>query len=486
MVDDGEPLNGSRVDVDARIGWLLRMARMIGGAGASLEAMAAEVGVSTTQLHRIETGAARRGVVVDAYERALGMPVAMLRAPIDATARTFPYSARDADPGAPVLDVRSMSDLTTAVCDEKPTGGDWLAWARALGQDGAVGLPVPTATDLIRRLVGELCRSVGHAYPSRYEALALLRCGAYGDLVLDVARDWVADPHVQVVADLMSAVGELPEEEAGRWCLDLLDADADLVVAGGAIALEAMGDASDDLGFWTCLAPLLLERLERAVPGTEAHKALSHLVRVVPREAWAAVGARPAVPLTPLPDIPVWDRTDDNRHWAVCERHARDMCAALDIPDQPMLTRLLFDIAIGPLESRAVTSYMLLGAIPGMPEVLAVHLTAIAGDDPDPLIRERAGRRFAGCLQGAPTVPGTGWLTSPDPRRRRWAYRLAGCAGEPLDLDLIRAGLPGDGAYAAGMAGHPQLDELLADPSLDDAARGALRWWAELGPRITD
>ena len=50
-----------------------------------------------------------------------------------------------------------------------------------------MGLPESMAHDLVTRLVGELARATGHAYPSRYEALSLLRCSGYGHVVLEVA-----------------------------------------------------------------------------------------------------------------------------------------------------------------------------------------------------------------------------------------------------------------------------------------------------------
>ncbi|WP_344342216.1 helix-turn-helix domain-containing protein, partial [Streptomyces rhizosphaericus] len=119
VLDDETDLNGPRVDVDRRVGWVLRMARMTtpGPAGGPLrlEAMAEAVGVSTTRLHRVETGATRSGQVTDAYERVLAMPEGSLRAPVDVACRTFPYAQPDRDPGQPVTSTQEMSALTEAL-----------------------------------------------------------------------------------------------------------------------------------------------------------------------------------------------------------------------------------------------------------------------------------------------------------------------------------------------------------------------------------
>ena len=88
-----------------------------------------------------------------------------------------------------------LSLLTEALQGPAPvTGGQWLRWARATAAPGNIGLPERQCRDLLVRLVSELARSVSHGYPSRYEALSLVRCSAYGHLVLSVAQEELRRP----------------------------------------------------------------------------------------------------------------------------------------------------------------------------------------------------------------------------------------------------------------------------------------------------
>ncbi|GAB3257957.1 hypothetical protein [Nocardioides dilutus] len=489
-LDDETPLNGPRVDVAVRMGWVLRMARLAASdAGPlKLDDMASRTGSNTTRLHRLETGRLREGRLIDAYERALELPAGALRAPIDVTCRGFPYSPPERDPGPSVTSVREMSGLTDLVSRSGATGGQWLAWARALAQPGAIGLPVSLAGELIRSLTSELARSVAHAYPTRYEALSLLRCSAYGDLVLDVAKEVVSDPHVQVLYDLMSAVGEAPTDDAISWCLQLLDQEREPLVVGGALALENMAEVSGRPDFWVELIDRLVDAADRHREGSVQHHWLSHLLRLVPRHLMKRSGRRPRRPLAPAADMPDWSRTRLNKHWSDCQARAHAVTDALGLPDQPVLARLLFDIAIGPHESRAVTSYMLLGALPHLRQPIGEHVADIAETHPDPVVRGRAARRLAGTLHGDHSAIARRWITEGSPQARDRGFVLAGAAGDHLPEPLIRYALAngsiGPALYAAGMAEHSCLRSLAASRSLGPEVRGGARWWISQGGRV--
>ena len=415
----------------ARIGWVMRMARLtpVGRDPLTLEDLAAEVGTSSSRLHRMETGKLRDGSLVDACERAFGRPEGSLRAPIDITCRTFPYGPRDQNGASPLTTVAAVSRATECVSRAGVRGGDWLAWARALATPGAVGMPESVASELIRDLVGELGRAIGPAYPSRYEALALLRCSGYGHLVVEVARAVVSDPHVQVLFDLMSAVGEAVTPDAIDWCLELLTDPRDSVMIGGALALENMAQVSGDPRFWSALVGLLVARFDETTDGSPQGEWLSHLLRLVPAHAWTSGTPRPRRALSATAKIDNWSRSRLNAHWSRCEAIAHRVTASHDLPDQPILARLIFDIGMGHHESRAVTGYMLLGCLPRLAESCAVNMGDLAENYPDPVIRARVARRLPGMLHGefpqgakelargpGPRAPGPGAAAG----RRRW------------------------------------------------------------------
>ncbi len=485
VIDDPTPLNGTTVDVGARIGWVLRMARVCQDGTPGLGRVATALDTNITRLHRAETGSLRAGRIADGYEEALGLASGTLRAPIDVACRTFPYAPADRDPGELVTTVQEMSRLTDLVSAAGVAGGQWLRWARALAQPGAIGMPEPIARDLVHRLVSELSRSTSHGYPTRYEALALLRCSSYGHLVLDVAQDVVADPHVQVLYDLMSAVGEAPSPEAITWCLSLLDSDRPRIVTGAALALEAMGEvAGAGSTFWEQLVVPLLDRFDRSDAGSAAHAWLSHLLRLVPRVVLAGTGRRPDQPLALAAEVRDWSRSRLNEHWSDCQDRSLAVTRGLGLSEQPLLTRLLFEVAIGPHETRAVTSYMLLGAIPGIPEVIGAHVADIADTHPDPVVRDRAGRRLGGVLHGAHHSIAERWLAEGTNAQRDRALLLAGSAGHVVPEEVLLADPNEPALYAAGMTGHPVLPKLAADVSQPESVRGAARWWLDCGTRV--
>ena len=452
--------------------------------------MARRIGTSTATLHRLETGRLRDGSLVDAYERALGRPTGSLRAPIDVACRTFPTAPVDRNPGTRITTVREVSALTDLVASA-PSGGAWLTWARALSRPGAIGLPASLATTLLERLVSELSRSTGHGHATRYEALALLRGSDYGDFVLDVARAWVAEPDVQVLYDLCSAVGESMTPDAVSWCLELLDDSRDRVLVGGVLALENMGQISPSPAvLWRQLVDPISERFNDSGPGSERWDWLSHLIRLVPRALWREGTVPLRHELAPAARIQDWSRTRLNSHWTECEERAHTITAALAIPDQPILARLLFDVAVSHFETRAVTSNLLLGALPHLAGPVATHLADLSEHHADPVLRARSGRRLPGALHGAYLPLIDRWLAGEDADLRDRGLFVAGAAGVVVDDRALETAIADSSTrpamYAAGMAGHPALTRLAEDQRHDPGIRGAARWWLKTGTRVTD
>ena len=491
VLHDETPLNGPRIDVGRRVGWLLRTARHLCPDQPRLQDVATEAGASVALVHRVEMGTVRSGKVTSAYEEVLGLAPGTVRAPVDILCRTFPYGPPDRDPGTPITSVIEMSTLTERVTGPAPQGGDWLVWARALAQPVAIGLPVELASALLMKLIGEMDRAVGGGYPSRYEALALMRSGPYGDVMLDVARARVADPHVQQLSDVMSAVGERVTPDAVAWCLKLLRDPRDRVVTAAALSIENLAEISVDPMFWSPLIEPLLEIYNDTDGNSEGWRWLSHLLRLVPATQMAPPPIQPCRPLAPLAHTAAGSVAPYDSHFREAETMARDTTGALGLRDEPMLARLVFDIVFGPHETRAVTGYMLLSALPGLTAILAEHVTAVAEDHPDPVIRERAGRRLAGFAQVAPPPRIHEWLAGNDPALKRVGLRVAGAAGLRLPDELLTQAIA-DGRvtasalYAAGMTAHPLLSRLAADARAEPGLRGAAEWWLRAGGRVVD
>lgn len=499
---DTTALNGASIDVGARIAWTMRTARLLAGA-ANLREFAVAVGSNPTRVHRVETARLRDGALVDAYERALGLSVGSLRAPVDIVCRTFPHEApTDKDPGGAVDTVRDLSELTDRIRgtiadpsgDGVVTGGDWLTWARALSTLGGIGLPESIALPMVDALIGEMNRSVGPAYPARYEALSLLRCSAYGYLVVEAARARLVEPRPQVIFDMMSAVGEADSPDAVRWCLDLLDDPRTRVVRGAAVALENMGAiAADPDVYWGSVVERLVDSYCRRESGSPEWATLSHLLRLAPKPLVAPRVARLRTPLAPAGKIKDFSRSKANRYWSACEREAERVGDEVSLGSQPMLCRLLYDIAISPHETRAVTSYMLLSALPWLVPPVADAIAAVAealdGDDVgDGIVAARAARRVGDSRWDVLPERIRAWVDAGDLDRRVGALMLAGNAGVSLGESTYERALTISGSseaavYALGMCGHPMLSPLVADRRADIA--GTAGWWLREGRRVT-
>ncbi|KRF35117.1 hypothetical protein ASG94_13415 [Nocardioides sp. Soil805] len=489
-VDDATALDGAEIDVAARVAWLLRMARTTAGGQLRLRALAERLGTSAARLSRLETGQLRDGRVVDGYETVLGLPEGSLRAPVDVLCRTFPAaSPHDADPGSRIDDVRELSRLTGTLQGDGPvTGGQWLRWARAMAAPGNIGMPEQQCRELLVRLASELARAVSHGYPSRYEALSLVRCSAYGHLVLDVAKQELRRPHAQGLGDLMSAVGEAVTDDALDWCLDLLLDERGYAAQCGALAIENMGQIGET-DFWAAVAPRLLEALERTPEGSPQEEWATHLVRLVPPQVWRENGLVPSRPLPPAAALPRMGRDASNTVWHRCVAVAQEVGHETGVGEQPMLARLVHDICFGHWETRAVTAYMLLAGVPAIARAAGPHMAGLVEEAEDPRVRARGARRLLGVLHGHDIPPVRRWLTDPDPGLRGSALAVTGAAGRQVDDEVLRAGLADPetsrlALYSAGMSAHPALAEIAA--AEDPDVRNAALWWLEHGGRVAE
>lgn len=487
-VDDATALDGADIDVAARVAWLIRMARTTAGDGVRLRPLAEQLGTSAARLSRLETGQLRDGRVVDGYEAVLGLPEGSLRAPVDVLCRTFPSaSPPDADPGSRIEDVRELSRLTEVLQDAAPvTGGQWLRWARAMAAPGNIGMPEQHCRDLLVRLVSELARSVSHGYPSRYEALSLVRCSPYGHLVLEVAQQELRRPHAQGLGDLMSAVGEAVTQDALDWCLDLLLDERGYAAQCAALAIENMGQVSD-ADFWEPVAPRLLSALDATRVGSPQEEWVTHLVRLVPRQVWRDSGLVPSRPLPPAAPAPRMSRDASNAQWQGCLVVAGEVGREAGVGEQPMLARLVHDICFGHWETRAVTAYMLLSGVPVIARAAGPHLAGLVERAEDRRVRARGARRLLGVLHGHEIAPVRRWLTDPDPGLRGAALAVTGAGGGRVDADVLRAAVADPetsrlALYSAGMSAHPALEEIAGAPDPD--VRNAALWWLQHGGRV--
>ncbi len=491
-LDDTTSLVASRIDVGARIGWLLRVSRS--AAGLSLRQMAAAlaergVSVSAASLSRIESEGVRSVVALEGYASVLGLPAGTLRVPVDVMCRSFSYGPPIRQPvGKPTLD--RFSEACRAVDGDHPTGAEWLEFSRLHGNDTSYGLPADLMGERVRRLALELCRSVGLARWLRYEALWWLRFSAYDDVVAEVTAGVLIDPDVHVGQDLVCAVAERPDREVVQWAGQLLGQPSAYLTRAAAYAIQSMlVNGRLELADWASL-PAAFDRAWGDADGDPARReALSALRAALPPPLQRQLTvAGPDHPRASGPTV--WTRDRQNAHYEFATSLADDVRRARGLADDPMLARLLFESMYDPRGVRMSISTILLAGSPYAADLVEV-LLARRGCGPDDLTRTAAARVAAFCHASEELPDVESLLCAPDPAEFQHALRILGDAGHPLPQSAMERGLAGDELLAGqtltalGRAGDPRLEQLAADPDRPAHVRATAAWWLRQGARIT-
>lgn len=491
-VDDRTPLTASRIDIAARIGWLLRTSRSV--AGLSLRQMSAElkahdVVLSPTSLSRIESEGHRSPGALDGYTRVLGLPDGALRSSVDLLCRSFSY-APPAPPEPAMDSLQRFSESFEAVTDRAPTGGDWLRFARQHTSCGAFGLPRTLMEPHVHRMAGELGRSIGTAERTRYEALALLRCSAYADVVDSVLREMILDPDVQVMSFLTSVLSENPTPALLHWAGEMLGHESTLVAHGASYALQSMLVVGGlRAGHWDDLV-LHVTRAWRAADATR-RAMLTQLCSALPPSVQAQIRATCPVEIEPPAGPRDFSRSRRNAHYAFARSIAAAACARVGHPEEPLLERLLFEAMFDPRGVRMVTSTFLIAASP-LAGALVPLLVEGRERGPDDASREGALRVAAAVHGGEALSVVDPLLESADATEFELAAVMVGHSGRHLPQAILERGLSGDQTtvrrtlYGAGMAEDPRLVAIAADRRRTAATRRAARWWIDGGGRITE
>lgn len=483
-IDDNTPLAGTRIDVPARIGWLLRTSRM--AAGIRLRDFGERAGapISPATLSRVETAGRRSGAVIAAYERAVGLPYGHLRSPIDILSRTFSYAPDDVEPFVPDPTLSSFSAACAAVAEE-PTGHDWLRFAE-YHTASPFGLPATAMRPLVERLASEVGRAPGAAYQLRYEALAKLRCSPYDDLVADVIRSAVLTPGMQRSADLLSAVTEKPTPDLVVWCGELLGHESWQIARAGCLGIQNMRSVGGlEARDWEPLVAPFVDACVAAIGDPRREPILSGTLAACPGAFRTAVRKLLNVDLAPPRKAALWTRSRRNEHFSHAARIAADISG--NTAGESLLARLLFEVLYDFRATHAVTSGFLLVASP-FATAVREHLCITALEGPDEITRQGAAYAFANLMMPFDVADPQPWLASPDPAVRAAGLTICGFAGVPLPAgmlhDLVADDEIGrDALFAAGMAGQPELVAIASDHP-DRAIREAAAWWHTAGGRV--
>lgn len=493
---DPTALDGARIDVGARVGWLLRVSRE--GRGVNLADMSSRLAggaaaLSVASISSLERNGQRDGRLIDAYESALGLPTGQLRAPVDTICRSYSYAPPDR---APLLaghtGLARLDGLLERVHEGQASGGDWLTLARGLSLDQVWVVPSRHVRPLVQQLLYQAVRAVGTAYVTRYEAIANLRRGVYADLVDEAVRDLLADAGAEsVMITALCVASEQPTVRMLRWAAGLLSHGALPVLRGAALAIEnmrAVGGLTE--AEWSLLAPYFWAAYDAGGEQPARGQVLTTLYKNLPPALRREIQAGLPGPLTPVYVPASWTADHRNVHYAVCERLAHDVTSVLGLGEQPMVVRLLFELIYDFRAIRVHAAAFLLMASP-LVDALQCRLACLAVEGFDVATRDGAlrGLRHLQVPRGREQLQA--WFDATRPHHSSDALLVAGNAGLDVDDVLLDQAVDDSALSLAtveclGLVQHPGLARLAHDPARSARVRDAAGWWLRVGGRVTD
>jgi len=487
-IDDRTPLNAARIDLAARVGWLLRTHRTV--AGVSLREMSEALEergltISPATLSRVESEGHRSAVVIEGYTDVLGLPDGSLGATINGVCRGFPYAPPAVADHRPAT-LETFSRACDEVAVDRPTAGAWLTFASLHAKPAGFGLPLTVMEPLVQRLTDEVGRGVTASRLTRHEALGRLAESPYGPMTLAIIRETVEDVDNQTLYDLTSVLSDHPSPELTAWACRLLASPSLFHVRGASFALQGMlvhGGLS--LASWQEVVPLIRVAQDTAHVHPDKLAAIGQVVTSLPpalRPALRSAGVRAPARASKQP----WGRTRGNPYYLTATTIARAACRDLHQPDEPLLERLLFEACF---EVRGVRMSVATWTLLTSPFASALA-RAILRHDPWPDEECRAAAtRVASAINGTEPLPGVAALLEDDALFGA-AATILGRSGGRLPDDALARGLAGDETmvrqtlYALGMAGDPRLTALVEEGAQPPAITRAARWWLTRGGRV--
>jgi len=493
VLEDPTPLDSPRVDVRVRVAWLLRMSRTAGVDGVSLSVteMARrlkDLGISASapSVSGWETGRVAPGTAaLEAYEAVLGREPGILRSAVDVVRRSHGHERPGPLPPPPKLaDLDRLTDRVMGT--RRATGLDWLHFCEA-ALTVRPGLPRRLLRPTIDRLLSEVSRSVFTAYVTRYEALSLLRCGQYGSLVLQAARDYVDEPGVQVVAEALGVVAERADRPCLRLLLPHLTSEDPVMMRGATIGLRNLASVGGlSTADWDHVVAPFVAAFNAHAEDERQRRLLSNLWHVLPPTVRSATRPDLVHPVDPAPQA--WDAARLERHVGFCSGTTARVCEDAGIQYQPLLARLLFEAAFDPRGDRSWTATLLMMASP-LRGAIAAAMSDAADHHDDPVVRAAARDLLVGLGHEASNRHAVAWLAGDDPDLVAAALVELAHNQHPVPEDRITAFLtqPDPVArralYYAGMVGLPALRPIAEDPS--HRLHAAAVWWRRHGTVVT-
>lgn len=513
IANDETPLNSSKPDIDARIGWLLAMSRLHHRNpefqdGRRFVTTLADVGfpASRSLLSRWESGEIPISYEgMSAYEAALGLEsgrissltgyirasltgvrTRVVRPKLDPTTREF---------------AERFDELIDTAEDGKALARDWQELGWHLSVAPMVHLRAGTWEALAHRLVTELPRSVKVAY-RQYSTAAMNMASVLRaqDFMVDAIKTYVSDPDVQVITNPMGMLDRLPTREAARFILDTIANPYNEAVFSVAIwcatTKVANGDFTPDE---RSELDMLVLRLWRQNPA-KASEDLAQLIANLPEGMRSTlVHAATKAGRRKLGYV-VEHGEEMIAHKARTIAHDLSEGARARVPQEPfydedrMLGRLIREALFHRDSERRHLAALLIASSP-FGEAVTDELLRVVVDEGCPgWMRTRSATLVRYLSTDAHRLRMLALIDHPvDDISAPIAQGLGHMSPTPLADQALRNSLGKEWSlrerakvYALGMTGSDGLQAIVRSTDAPDWQKSAARWWSAQGPAIRD
>lgn len=511
IAHDTTPVNSSKPDIEARIGWLLAMSRLHHTDrefqdGRRFVTALADSGfpASRSLVSRWESGdipVSYEGMT--AYETALGLEPGRIS--------SLTGYIRAAIPGVkarvirPSLDPTTrgfasrLDDLLDLAEDGKAVARDWQELGWHMAAVPLVHLRARTWETLANRIVNLLPRGI--RVPYRQYSTAAMNIASIQrahDYLVEAIDEYLAAPHAQVILNPMGLLDRLPTRQAARIVLDIIEDPPTEAAWGLAIWLASQKVANGDFSAEerTRLDMLVLRRW-RADPAQAADQ-LAELIAYLPEglrstltSAATKAGSRRLGYAVEHGEDPVAGRARSLAHGLAEAARARAPQSPAYAEDK-MLGRLIREALFHRDSERRHLACLLISASPFGDGVTDEMLMLLHNTECPQWMRVRAATMVRYLAADGHRMR---MLTLLEDANEDVAVPLAQALGHlsftAFSDQAIRASLKSGWSvagrakmYALGMTGSPGLQSIVKSSQAPQWQKDAAQWWINQGPAL--
>jgi hypothetical protein len=425
---------------------------------------------------------------------------ALLRSAGQAPASAWPVSPQErAGAERELAQLLERARAAAAGSGPRLDGDAWLRLATAVARYEHVYVEGALWSTLAHTLLRELARTTGADQVTRYEACStLLENPTARRALIRAIGEWLSSPETQVFEPMMGLLARVADPAVDDLAVRLLDHPTAGVRNGAVLAVgaklgrgqlsdRALSRVEEHIAVRAAARPQLDQgtlELVAALPASSARRALGDVAHQAVRARLASVNER---------DLLVPRAAAARLTRSIALRLPRETSHGDEVVDDPMLSLLLEESLFHVVRGRRVLAARTLSLTPYAEGFAVACLEQARGGEalPATLAWEALGQDGAGQRRADPLPTA---LSEERRGVRLTALNALSAAPEPLagpDTAQVAA-LARDAPHpevrlvAVGLLGLRAPAALAGLPDHEPAIAAAGRWWAELGPRLSD